>query len=339
MLIPFSIDQDALKCAGEDISASTATHRQVLREWRRHGSLVHSHARLNDSPLLKAIEQLPQECKKLWQTALKHNRRSPTSTAWNGLFPNDDIKGLAELSKDIKVALLDPVRSFVIGGLAPHEACKIENTLAGLELCKFHSISDSTCFSAAESLAGRDLRSNDDCNLEWRKRYTPWLNQAEHVVVVDRYIFVSHLRRIVHGEVSGLIRVFDDCFKRARDKKVSIKILCAIDQEKFPTDALIIAAIQDLGEDLAKKYSGGGIRDMALIVARDTDFAKVAHERYLRTDYSIFGIDRGIDAFGGIAASHDSVVWQKDAAINTEFSSRESYLESIARYTHKMTLS
>jgi hypothetical protein len=327
MLVHFSIDPDSLECNIDDVSISVALHRRIIQEWRRNGILVHSHCGLRESSILKAVEALPQECRKLWKTALAFNRRRPSLVDWDGFFPSNAISEMHFLSSEFKVALLDPTRAIVVGGLSANESTRIEPTLNGMELCKVHAVSESTIFQEADALATRPLPAGVDCGSQWRSRYTSYLQHAQHIVLVDRYILANHMWRKSRGSVSGLNRLLDDCFKRNRSSPVSVKIICALQNDQPVVSASQIKLVDDFFVDLASTYAAGGIRQIECIVLADKEFSKCAHARYFRADYSVFGIDSGIDIFGGDISERSSIIWRQDVATSNHFTEQEASLQ------------
>jgi hypothetical protein len=330
MLITFSIDPEALIDGCTDLSASVACHRRVIQEWRRHGLLIHSHGALKNSLLVSVVEKLPQECRKLWQTAIATTRRRPASVPWDGAFPNEALTELAPLSTEFILALLDPTRAQAVCGLDTHESSRLESRLNDMELCKFHSVCESIHFVQAQDLAMRPLSRGDNCGAEWSRRYSSHLKNSDHVVVVDRYILANHMRRFSNGEISGLTRLLNDCFSKPRDKQVNVKLLCAVQNKSKTLSLDDIRLIEAFVHNLATRYSNGGIRELECFVVKDSDFSDHAHARFFRTGYLVFGIDRGLDSFGGFTADRDTFVWRNDTSATTYFSQQEAALQTKA---------
>jgi len=319
-----------------DASLSIATHRRVIQEWRKHGVLIHSHGPFRESTILKKIEGLPQECRKMWKSALVSTRRRQASKEWDGLFPNANLLDLLPVSNEFCLALFDTTRAVVVAGLSSTEASRLEPALGGMEICKLHSVSESLHFSKAEKTATRVLNVGDNCSSEWRDRYYSHVNQADHVAVVDRYILANHNYRIANGEISGLHRLLDNCFSRHRDKKVNVKVFCAIQNSSPTLSTSELVQINEFFDDLSKRYSAGGIRQIECYVLTDKEFSKIAHERYMRSDYTIFGIDSGLDVFGGVLAKKSSVVWRHDIAVSSHFGTVEAALQLNALVTRHL---
>lgn len=330
MLVSFSLDPDALHCNREDLSISIANHRRIIAEWRKHGMLVHSHGALKESALIKAVEDLPQECRKLWKTAFSYNRRRPSTTEWDGSFPNASLEDLSPLSSEFVLALLESTRAVVVGRLGENQSSRFEPLLGGMELCKAHAVSESAVFQQADQLSMNPLPPGASCGTEWASRYTGYLKQADNVTVVDRYILANHERRRNRGEVSGLNRLLSDCFARPRNAPITIKVICAVQNKNFPLLPNEAKLLQDFVHDLAIRYSGGGIRSLECFVLEDEKFAKHCHSRYFRADYAVFGIDSGLDAFGGATSSRGCVVWRNDTAMEPYFSTQEAELQGSA---------
>lgn len=327
MLIPFSIDPEALGHQGADLSAIVACHRRVIQQWRKHGVLIHSHGALRDSSLLRMVEKLPQECRKLWKAALSSTRRKPSLVPWDGTFPNNELSELSTLSGQFNLALLESTRAQAVCGLDIHEASRFFEALNGMELCKFHSACESSNFSQAETLATQALEKGENCGQQWKERYSSHIKHATHITVVDRYIVANHLHRLFKKELSGLTRLLTDAFNRPSNRQVNIKIFSAIQnigKDFGPEDHNVLDEFID---NLTARYKGGGIGKLEVYVLRDKDFSRHAHARYFRTDYSIFGIDRGLDSFGGYNASNDTLVWRDDTGASPIFSKQEANLQ------------
>lgn len=337
MLIDFSIDPEALDCDLSDISLSIATHRRVIQEWRKHGLLVHSNGALKDSAIFKKIESLPQECRKAWKSALASTKRRQATTVWDGLFPNSNLQELAPVSNQFRLALLDATRAVIVGGLDASASSRIEPLLGNMEICKFHSVNESSFFSQAARTSTRVLNVGDNCAAEWKERYSSHLIQADNITVVDRYIFSNHIRRLRNNEISGLHRLLDNCFLRAREKKVNVKLFCAIQNSGTTLSSSELNEINYFFNDLTCRYSGGGIRQIDFYLHSDKNFSKIAHERYIRSDYTIFGMDSGLDAFGGVSAKKSAIVWRHDTAESTHFGQQEAALHLNALVNNQLT--
>jgi hypothetical protein len=336
MLVSFSLDPDALQCAGEDLSVSVAVHRRVINEWRKHGVLVHSPGALKESALLKAVEGLPQESRKLWKTAFRYSRRRPATVDWDGSFPNQSLDEMSHLASEFMLALLETTRSVVVGKLGENESSRVEPSLADMELCKVHAVSESNCYQLADALSLKSLHAGDHCGREWAERYSSHLKQADHVAVVDRYILANHEWRRRDGKASGLNRLLNDCFKRPRDRAVNIKVMCAVQNEGDPLSYDENQQVQDFLQDLANQYCGGGIRSLDCYVLTDDKFRKFCHTRYFRTDYVVFGIDGGLDILGGATADRGCVFWRNDTAKDPYFSTQEAALQMNAFLVKKV---
>lgn len=325
MLISFSVDPDALVENSADLSLAVSLHRSVIKEWRNHGVFVHSHENLRDSTFVKSIESLPQELKKLWKTALLHNKRRATSCGWTGHFPSSSISELAAVADEFSLVLLDSVRSIAICGLAEVDSSKVEVSLNNMEICRFHAASDSSNFRTAETISSKPLSPGDACAKEWSLRYSLLLRACDNVVVVDRYILANHIYRRGEKEASGLDRLLLDCISRPSSRQVSLKIFTALQSDAATPSTADLVLVQDFLADL-KRYVGGGIRAIDCSIVLDRTFAIHAHARYFRADYRICGIDSGLDAFGGQVANRASVVWRQDAAASKMFVSAEANL-------------
>ncbi|MES2898676.1 MAG: hypothetical protein V4723_03055 [Pseudomonadota bacterium] len=337
MLIRFAVDPDAIDADANDLSVSIAVHRRLLKEWRKYGMLVHGFGPLKESAVFSQVNKLPQECRRLWKVAIQNSRRRAASSEWNGYFPNDDLSDLEPFAKDFDLALLESSRAVVVGGVGIHDSSRIDARLHGLEICKIHSVSESQRFIRADEVAKRPLPKGADCRNEWNERYGEYVEHAAHVVVVDRYIYANQMRRTIAGENSGLDRVLSSCFKRSRERPVNVAILCAL---QHPGPSVTVAeqgAIETFVHELEKRYCGGGIRSIEFYICTDRDFASHTHERYLRTDYSVFGIDGGIDVFGGDFSHKGSVVWRHDNAETTRFTLNEAALK-LSSFFHKTLL-
>jgi hypothetical protein len=327
MPIPFSIDPDALECDLTDLSLSITTHRRVIQEWRRHGVLVHSHGPLKDSAIFKKIEALPQEFRKMWKSALVSTRRKQSTKIWDGLFPGTELQDLLPVSNEFRLALFDTTRAVIVGGVDSAECSRIVPELGNMEICKLHSVNESFYFAEAARTANRVLNVGDNCATEWRDRYSSHITQADHIAVVDRYILANHNWRLRKNEISGLHRLLDNCFSRSKEKKVNVKLLCAVQNNNSTLSSDEILEINLFCNDIASRYSGGGIRQISFFVLPDKDFSKIAHERYVRSDYTIFGMDSGLDVFGGLLAKKSSVVWRHDTAESLHFNQQEAALQ------------
>jgi hypothetical protein len=322
MNLSFAIDIDALLEKYADASLELTIHERVLSEWRGFGTLIHPYKELMKSPLMRTIENLPTGLKKRWQEALKKNKRRGCLLDWDGTFPQNSVNEMMNLIGQFQVALLETTRACVAGGVGEEDCSRIVNELSGMELCKFHSVSNSNGFSAARILSDAPLQKGQDCKHEWGRRYTSWIRLSSWAVLVDRYALSNHLSRIRGMEVSGLDRFLRDAIARPIEESVRIRIFVARQPEHTDAD------IDEFCESIRARCAGGAIKELHIHVARDYEFGSIAHHRSLRLDYAIFGFDKGIDVFGGQFASQNYVLWRKDLAAHRTFEEEEAMLKA-----------
>ncbi|WGS45282.1 hypothetical protein LFL97_21280 [Burkholderia sp. JSH-S8] len=330
MNLSFAVDIDALSEKYPDASLALTIHERVLSEWRGHGTLIHPCKDLMKSPLIRAIDNLPMGLKKRWQEALKRNKRRACLVDWDGSFPQNSADEMMHLIGQFQIALLESTRACVAGGVGEDDCSRIANELKGMELCKFHSVSNSSSFSAARILSEAPLEKGQNCKDEWKRRYTSWIRLSSWAVLVDRYAMSNHLSRNRRMEVSGLDRFLRDAIARPIAESVRIRIFVARQPEHTNAD------VDEFCESIRSHYVGGAVKELHIHILKDREFGDIAHHRSLRLDYMIFGFDKGIDSFGGEFSSQNYVLWRKDLAAHRTFESEEAMLKACSNDSRQL---
>ena len=330
MAISFAIDPDAITDIVGDASLARSLHERVLIEWRNSGILVHPGMELKKSPLLNSINRLPVAIKMKWQVALAANKRRGCPVEWEGSFPEDDVDEIKYLTGQFKVALLDSARACIACAIPDDEHSRIFDKLDGLELCKFNNVSNSHYFSEAKALAEASLEAGESCGAAWARRYTPWIKTTSWGILVDRYILANHLDRLRRNEVSGLARFLRDAMLLGPKQSIRLRLFVARQPGHSNSD------VNEFCEDLQQRYAGSSIKELHVNILNDATFGGIAHHRFQRLDYAIFGFDKGIDAFGGDRAKQNSVLWKRDQLAHQTFSKEETDLRNATIETRQL---
>ncbi|GAB2875852.1 hypothetical protein GCM10027093_09120 [Paraburkholderia jirisanensis] len=316
MLIKFAVDPEALDARNLEHSLAVALHRRVIESWREVGIFVHAGTRLTESPFLEHVDKLPVALKSLWINALKANKRVPCSVEWDGDFGNSLESQLDVLAR-IDLALLESakVTCYTDIGDAEHSACV--PAFGDVELCRFHSVEQSIRLNQARATQHTSLLKDANNADEWSKRYSAWLRICDNVVVVDRYGAQDYLRSFRGAEKPGLTRMLDTVHARGKSAPANVTL--------FVGDPKISSDVAEFVGEL-RKFSGDGIREIKLNLVDDRVFRQHAHHRYMRCDYAVFGMDRGIGAFSGALAHANCVLWRRDRATDSVFEKSETEL-------------
>lgn len=284
--------------------------------------LVHPCMKLKQSPLQSSIDRLPVAIKKKWQVALTVNKRRGCPVEWDGTFPQESVEEIRNLVGHFKVALLDSARACIACGIPEDEHSKIIEDLNGLELCKFNSVSNSRYFSESRELAEASLKAGELCGAAWTRRYTPWIKTTAWAILVDRFVLSNHLGRVKRKEVSGLTRLLRDAMVRSAGQSTRLRFFVARQPEHSDAD------VNEFCENIKQLCVGSAIKELHLHILNDVDFGRIAHHRFMRLDYAIFGFDKGIDAFGGDASKQNCVLWKKDQLAHSTFDKEEADLRA-----------
>lgn len=325
MLVKFSVDPDALQPSTHEISLLVSLHRRVLESWRDVGLLIHPGMKLNDSPLLKCINELPVALRQLWKTALKVNKRLPSHClAWDGTF-NNSQETVQEIFSEIQLALLESARVTLLTNIDDDSHSGFCPS-SRVEVCRFHAVEDAIKIREARSLRQLGVKKGANAEKEWNERYHDWLQVADNVVLVDRYCIEDYCRSLSYKEKPGLTRMLERVRRRGRKAQANVLIYAA--KPKDESD------FKEWMNDL-KNYCGEGIREITIYIATSETFGKLAHHRYMRCDYSIFGMDRGIGAFSGEKIRSDCILWNNDIERDPIFRDTEADLKSAGKI-HKI---
>ena len=316
MPVIFSVDPEAITDSANDLSQIVEMHRRVLLDWRDLGLLVHPGAKLSESPILKAIEQLPVAVKKLWFMALRYNKRRACTAPWSGTFEEDTC---ASLHREWELALLQSARATLIADLEDDQISKCIPALGGMEICRFHGFGQSKKMTESRSAMTSSLQAGANCRDEWARRYGSWVRACDTASLVDRYALKDHVHCEKIGKKSGLWLALHSFFLRKREMPVGLEIILG-DQD------IGFSEIEDFSERLERDLALGGIRSLKLIIAPDSAFRDHCHHRYMRCDYAVFGFDLGFSAFSGDQIGKDCVVWKKDRAEDPIFDGSEKHL-------------
>ncbi|WP_322031825.1 hypothetical protein [Paraburkholderia sp. J76] len=316
MLVKFAVDPAALDTRNIEHSLAVALHRRVIESWREVGIFVHAGARLKESPFLEHVDKLPVALKSLWINALKANKRVACPIDWDGDFGNTPDSQLDVLAR-IDLALLESAKVTCYTDIDDGEHGVCVPALGNVELCRFHSVEQSIRLNQARTTQNTSLLKNSNNADEWGKRYSAWLRICDNVVVVDRYGVQDYLRSFHNGEKPGLTRMLDTVYARGKEAPANVTL--------FVGDPKVTGDISTFIAEL-RKFCGDGIREIALFLVDDRVFREHGHHRYMRCDYAVFGIDRGIGAFSGILAQANCVLWRRDRATDSVFEKTETAL-------------
>src|SRR5262245_54704297 len=115
MIVPFALDPEALALPSQPDPARFQAHIRLLHRWERLGVLIHVGASAEDCEVARAVGELPQKARKLWQEALQRFRMRPGPPGWGGLHLAETFADLAPLGNFARLACLEETRAHYLG--------------------------------------------------------------------------------------------------------------------------------------------------------------------------------------------------------------------------------
>lgn len=294
ILVPFSLEWEAVKAAGPSGAHQVAHARRLVGFWGPHGVLVVLGGAEGKARFRAAIEALPQPARVMWKLAL---RRFRDRTVFSDAVAVDDLYERADV---IKVA--DAVA--LVG--ASDERCDLlgvavdeigESFADGrVEIARLLCLEQSETIQRARHLAEQNLERGQSPGDLWESRFQPLVPYAGLMVIVDRYAGQDVVRQ-ASGKQSGLEFVL----RRAWQAPLHIHAYMADprpavgDPAPVTLDRFRDAVDQLLGR--LRTELGARSRELKIFRCDDRDFRDLAHDRYLRLSSWLFHLDVGLEPF------------------------------------------
>jgi hypothetical protein len=109
MLVPFSIDPEAMPMDGTARGPRRHSHERLIEQWLTRGLLVFAGPRRDESAIVAKIATLPQDLRTMWKAALRIGRTSPGPAGWPGLEYLESMEDLRPLQGVVRLACLETV--------------------------------------------------------------------------------------------------------------------------------------------------------------------------------------------------------------------------------------
>lgn len=293
MLVRFAVDSDALASVGRATPWEMYTiHQRLIRYWQQFGILVFPGDQISDSSFMQAVRQLPDNCRKLYETALKNRRlRSlPGPVGWLGLSSAESEADLEPIMGQIRVAALDAVRAAYVG-LEDREISR-EILERHLEITRLESLDQTRHFREIEASMQHPVQAGVEVDHLWRSRFKDFAAHARQVVIVDRYAGEN----LYPGRDRGLLKVLQLVDQAAR--RATVTVFTGWKQNSAES---VLSELQQF------RSTRGGVQHRKLYVIPDDVFGGQspdvvrggAHDRYLRFDHTVVTLGIGVSVFSG----------------------------------------
>ena len=284
MLVLFGLDPDALGTNYGDTVIRRAIHRRFLDFWLQSGILIAD----KDFPdIVSAIERLPQDLRKRWETVLRMRKFRSGNPNWLPLNQLSTTTQIHHYCGKATLLALDEVRAMETG--VPSDECSILLGNPPVELCRFDCVDQSKSLELAKKIASDPIRANQKVSLLWKERFLSLAKHADaNVTIIDRYAGERHLlrrdglsglRRFLMGVDAGMTGRIVDVFTASIDRSA--------------TD--ILTSTQSLASNLRQ----GGISEIRIHIVPNADFSRIAHHRYVRFGSFVCSLDVGLEVFEG----------------------------------------
>jgi hypothetical protein len=319
MLVPFCIDSESLDPDPTWTPAQVyQCHRALLDSWRRIGLLAYDGETFSRSRLRCAIDKLPPKLKPLWQEVLEHHPLISVGESWNGSISENSL-GL--LSKHVRLGIVDDARAEVEFGFADDDLSRhIEHY--GIEISRMLSASQANHFVAAQNESGKYIRQGECFSEIWKKRFQTLAHSGiKRISIVDRYS-IGQLFNPPHQQLCGLER-----FLRLLDADADgirhVKVFASWADLSGMTANDVQHELQLVMSKLPRKK----IVTLKVIMAPNSIFGRIAHDRFIRFENYVWEIGSGLKVFAGAFAEVKSTASFKYGDVVDGYSKVEHDLE------------
>src|SRR5579871_4206347 len=293
MIVRFAIDPSGIGFPSLDPVLRRSLTTDILSLWRTAGVLYIGEPDFKQSPLAKAVANLPQDLKTLWQKAITYGcqhrllRKGPE--AWAGRFSGDGVQELLRL-RGLDLAAVEKGYANALG--VPEGSYSCHFPAMNLEVCRLDCVSRAQVFEAATRRRESEYKAGTPVAILWRDLFCPLVRHFQRLVLVDRYCVAEMLTRAdVRTGVTRLLEETDNLAGSCGPK--TFRIVSAITD--LP-ERDMVSAVRNIAEDL----NMGGIQSLELFLGPDRSFSKLMHSRYLRLDECrCLILDPGIEMLEG----------------------------------------
>ncbi|WP_156478969.1 hypothetical protein [Acetobacter senegalensis] len=268
-----------------DPARERSNNIRFLEFWKRYGVFFMSP---NNEPIIEALQEMPMATRKLWKNALisDYFRKFECGHEYTeDTFFNQP--SLLSFSQDVDIACLE--NSTILQYCSDDEwSGFIEGD--NLEVCRFDCIDTSKHLTNLKILWDGIIPIGTERDKIWTDRFLSLSSFAKHISIIDRYCGKSISECYSQGRLSGVtyfIKLLSQIPGKIKTKSVSIYT------SRRDTEISEICKLIEKQLKVSKKNIGS----VRLYALKDSDFSKVAHDRFLRFDNIITSIGKGISLF------------------------------------------
>ena len=296
MLIRFSVDSDVFKL--QDTLDNFAKHQRLIQLWNQCGMLVIPAERETDSSLFKSIVSASPRIQKIWEAALKRNRKSGSRVNLEHTL-RADCPPPADIGGDLNVAVisLEETRA-AVWGLSDNEFSKL--LPSEIEVCRFGHEDQATRFSEAVKLLQQPVEAGEKFERFWATRLRPLAAESRVISVCDGYLLDTYLKNpaksVFQELLDGIARL-----RSSNRKIVHIYTAATTDPSSdFRSSCENFQRI--LTSYFTKLPPESSLFEIKCFVLKYPDFKRIAHYRYILFDtHNLVFMDKGLSGLSSFS--------------------------------------
>lgn len=262
MIVSFSVAPEVFDSFQADDPLAHHAHVRLHEAWRLLGCLSLPVDDRERHAWFQALQRLPTPMRKRWQTGLMHNR-------WT-------LKG------DAALHCVTPEQAAAAGVVAPQVSIVADRER---EVCRYDFADRALSFVQAREESHRGILPGVEVQHTWERKFQGLMEQARHVVLVDRYALEGHLAK-GRTPPSGLERLMHELDALPRPVTMTLYTQPRANHAR---------AVSQLAASLTQ----GGLREWRVRLVGDEAFIRHAHDRHLRIDRSVVQLGKGIEVLAG----------------------------------------
>jgi hypothetical protein len=291
MLVPFTLDGQALAEHAFAPDEVRAAHERMIDLWRMYGLLIFPGEKWTPSELGKAVAELPGDARKLWQEAItlyKWRLRAGPS-GWKGFEAASRLTDLDAVEGAVQAAVLSHARATAMG-IPPG---KMFVRHRSLEVGRYRSADRMPVFQEAIERSLEGISEGVPIKDVWKSHFWPVASIADSMVVVDRFAGSNLLK---NGGKSGLAQLL--AWLSGMTNIRAIKVICSPQKGKEGREDKPEQYAEALSH-YASTWAQAKRVPIALYVPSEPYMRKVAHARWIRFNTTVFEVDLGMELLDG----------------------------------------
>lgn len=339
IFVYFLVDTEALDIYRDDMNAQEIYNdhvnasKRLIMNWKDHGVLVCLEESLSASKLINKVETLPQNVRKMWQEALRHNRHTIVRFRLPDIETLDEIARIRDFVGKANLLCLENTKADLLADMAGLNGYEGRFHPPGIEIevVRFGDSDQSESFIQARQFANRPIMEGERVDNVWRERFAPFLDIYKHGALVDKYALIEH-DEIIHKDNKNI-------------RSGIYKLLSELGSHEIPHCFKIIAAtnvlkkqsheyFESLLTQLFNEVNRGGIRRLEFYGLDERAFSHVYHDRFLRFQKTICTLGYGINVLTGAIVPR-----MCDFSVKTDEFSVKQYNEKQQQLQKKAKLS